>query len=203
MSKSDPTAGRMTGVATIRLSAHATIHAYAPLPDAHPFYAIVGRVASEWARLEHILDMIIWELADLDPKRGACITAQFMGPAPRYNTIATLARYKGLNPALAKRIARLKQKTFDVSEQRNRYIHDPWLIELDSGGVAQFRAMPAKNPRYGFEPIAPEETEKTISRIKDRLRDALELREDILIELETSHGRLPRPRPPVPPQSAP
>src|SRR5436190_450935 len=27
-----------------------------PLPDDHPFYALVGRVASEWAHLEHIVD---------------------------------------------------------------------------------------------------------------------------------------------------
>ena len=32
------------------------------LPDAHPFYALIGRVAAEWARLEHNLDLIIWDL---------------------------------------------------------------------------------------------------------------------------------------------
>src|SRR5262245_35059281 len=30
------------------------------LPEEHPFYALVGRVASEWAHLEHILDTTIW-----------------------------------------------------------------------------------------------------------------------------------------------
>ena len=41
-----------------------------PLPDNHPAYSLIGRVAAEWARLEHILDTIIWELAGLEPAFG-------------------------------------------------------------------------------------------------------------------------------------
>jgi hypothetical protein len=42
-----------------------TIHG--PLPEDHPFYALVGRVASEWAHLEHILDTTIWDLLGIVP----------------------------------------------------------------------------------------------------------------------------------------
>jgi hypothetical protein len=31
-----------------------------PLPAEHPAYALIGRVAAEWAQLEHALDIILW-----------------------------------------------------------------------------------------------------------------------------------------------
>ena len=57
------------------------------LPADHSFYAMVGRVASEWSNLEHTLDLIIWDLVSfrangLGANVVACITSQIMGVAP-------------------------------------------------------------------------------------------------------------------------
>ena len=58
-----------------------------PLPEDHPFYALVGRVASEWAHLEHIIDLTIWKLLDVDDRLGACLTAQYPGVGHRLVTM--------------------------------------------------------------------------------------------------------------------
>jgi hypothetical protein len=42
------------------------------LPDDHPVYNLLGRLASDWSHVEHTLDTIIWALARIEPEAGAC-----------------------------------------------------------------------------------------------------------------------------------
>src|SRR5260370_17366071 len=75
-------------------------------PADHPIYAKVGKVASDWAHVEHTLDMIIWELSGIEFQKGAAITAQLMGAFSRFNAILpllaqpALANRKNLGPVL-------------------------------------------------------------------------------------------------------
>jgi hypothetical protein len=164
------------------LLGNAQLRVHEPLPDDHPFYQMIGRVASEWAHVEHVLDLIIWELADLVPQKGACITAQLMGTAPRYRAISTLAQQMGLKKRLVERINGLQGIT--PNEARNRIIHDPWYMEKTSKRPAQFRSMPSKTPTYGMKDIEDAEITKAIEDIR-KLRDKVsKLRADILDEIE-------------------
>src|SRR5436305_14777871 len=61
-------------------------------PKTHPLYAAVGRVAAEWAELEHNLDQIIWRLSGTTAPLAACITSQMIGHFPRFNAIVALVR---------------------------------------------------------------------------------------------------------------
>src|SRR6266704_5852432 len=61
-----------------------------PIPRDHPHLALIGRIAVEWAAIEHQLDVIIWRLASLEPHVGACLTAQIMGVGPRFLTLIAL-----------------------------------------------------------------------------------------------------------------
>jgi hypothetical protein len=67
-----------------------------PLPEAHPLYADIGRVAAQWAHYEHILDLIIWDLAATGPEKGACISGQLVGTTPRYFAMLALGTTRGL-----------------------------------------------------------------------------------------------------------
>ncbi len=52
-----------------------------PLPAKHSRYALIGRVAAEWAQLEHLLDLIIWNLLTrLDRETASCLTAGMSRP---------------------------------------------------------------------------------------------------------------------------
>jgi hypothetical protein len=51
-------------------------------PKEHPIYALIGQVAAAWAQVDHLLDILIWQLADVDPQAGACITAEITGTLP-------------------------------------------------------------------------------------------------------------------------
>jgi hypothetical protein len=126
--------------------------------------------------LEHVLDLIIWDLAGVGEQRVACITAQINGATPRYRAIVSLLRQRNSDRfnRLADKVNELMQKTFEPTEQRNRIVHDPWYITYEKL-PAQFGAMPIKDPRLGVCEIVAnkiEEVIKTANNLADRA-DAL------------------------------
>ncbi len=157
-----------------------------PLPESHPIYADIGRVAAQWAQLEHILDLTIWDLASIAPERGACITGQVMGARPRFQAIIALCMSCNLKKQIIDSTRELMNKTLNVGEDRNRMVHDAWYMELPSGKTFQFRTMPRKNPTYGLNEIDHSKLVELIARIKRRVDSAYKLRSDILGEIQSS-----------------
>jgi hypothetical protein len=140
-------------------------------PPEHPIYSLIGRVASGFAHLEHILDLIIWELVGSDETKVACVTAQLNGARPRYDAIVSLLKERKDQAFsdLVKEVESLKGKTFDHAENRNRVIHDPWYV-TDNKAIftAQFRSMPAKDPKFGI--ISVDKTDlETLIETADQL----------------------------------
>ena len=162
----------------------ATLSLRSPLPADHPFYAQIGRVASELAHLEHMLDLIIWDLIGGDQRLLACITSQIMGVGPRCKAIAGLAAAKHVDDALIKPIRKIMSDSYGLADRRNRVIHDPWYLEHSSDTPGQFRAMPYSDPRYGIQDISKEEIDGLLAEIdvmkarvdsfRSHLSDALE-----------------------------
>src|SRR5436853_536115 len=94
------------------------------LPEEHPFYSLIGRVAAEAAQVEHTLDLIIWELSGVKHELGSCITGQLAGAYGRFNAIQALASAKGANRALLNEIETLSNKTNGTLKLRHRFVHD-------------------------------------------------------------------------------
>ena len=95
-----------TSLSTNVFSSSATLSVHGPMPDDHPMLAVVGQIANQWAHIEHTLDMIIWRLAEVEEKKGSCITAQLVGSYPRFKAIISLATIRGcdhdeLSPAIS------------------------------------------------------------------------------------------------------
>jgi len=170
-----------------------------PLPSDHTFYAKVGHVASEWAHLEHILDLVIWELAGVDPQKAACITAQIMGVGGRCKTIGSLGGLVGLSAPLLKRVRVLMSDSYPVGDLRARVVHDPWYIEVGRESVGQFKSMAYSDQRYGIKDVDDAEIAETLNRIQKLKDDAGAIRNAILSELDT----LRKKHRPSPPEAAP
>lgn len=150
-----------------------------PLPDDHPFYALVGRVASEWSHLEHIVDLTIWQLLGVDHRLAACLTAQYPGIPARCNAIQSLGAAKGLTRKQLSPVGKLKDDSYKVAESRARWVHDPWFVQ-EGTQPAQFRAMPASDPRFGLQPIVDTELHETIQAIKVLQQKAREVQKAVL-----------------------
>jgi hypothetical protein len=156
-----------------------------PLPEDHPFYALVGRVASEWAHLEHIVDLTIWELLGAEPHLAACLTSQYPGLGQRCNAVCSLGIARGLTKEQVKPFRKLRSDSFDSADWRARWVHDPWFIQ-EGTKPAQFRAMPEVDSRFGLQEISREEIKNTIKLIKelqDRARSARKIVLDALAAL--------------------
>jgi hypothetical protein len=150
----------------IGIHGSARLSVHSPLPAQHPFYALVGQVASEWAHLEHILDVIIWTMvSSVDRVTIACVTSQIMGVGPRCKVILNLCKLKNVTMEL-KPIRTLMGDSFTVADMRARFVHDPWYMELDSQQPSQFRAMPYSDPRYGFQEIKESDAADVLAKIR-------------------------------------
>jgi hypothetical protein len=62
-----------------------------PAPE-HQIYSLVGQVAASWAHIDHLLDILIWQLSDVDAQAGACITAQIGGTYGRFRAVIALLK---------------------------------------------------------------------------------------------------------------
>lgn len=145
------------------------------LPDDHPAYALIGRVTAEWAELEHILDLITWDLSGVGAAVASCITGQFTNFGQRVDAILALATHKGMPVRLLKRFERLKNNMHEIAKTRNRYVHDAWYVEDGTGDLAQFQSVRPKRGRYGMATISSNDIEDVISMIRDRQQTAKEL----------------------------
>lgn len=91
-----------------------------------PLMAGIGRVASVWAKLEFLINEMIWDLANVDINCGACITAQLTTPVSRMRTLISLVRFHGGKDDLIGDLNKFSGRLDGLARRRNRIIHDPW-----------------------------------------------------------------------------
>lgn len=165
---------------------------YQPLPPDHPINQAIGQIISEWAQFEHVLDVIIWDLAGLDGYVGSCITAQMMGSHGRFKAIESLAAQRRLPKSIQERITRLKNVSTDVQEKRNRIIHDAWFQEVQTTSAAQYRSARTPKTTHGPAVVSDEEIAQTLSQIRQRVETIFEIRSDVWAALHASPGKSPK-----------
>lgn len=147
---------------------------YAPPESGHPIYAQIGEISMRWAFIEQLLDNCITTLADTDPQITACITAQMMGHVPRCLTIKALAHWRGL-PDIVKAAESLQNSLHEVSELRNRAIHDRILIETKKKVPFKEHRMSKKDLQYGLKEFDPAVFKRAMELIDKRRQDCVNL----------------------------
>src|ERR1700752_1123413 len=124
------------------------------VPDDHEVLSRIGLIATQWARLEHQLDRIIyWLMGRAAGVAVQCIVSQLMGAAPRYRAIIALAKRTRIPAEIIKKIEAAMNKTFEVAERRNRVVHDVWYVEESSGDLYTEKAISPKTSEYGLQKV--------------------------------------------------
>lgn len=144
------------------------IQIHQPLPRTHAIYALVGRVASEWARFEGILDAIIWDLLKVPGPTGACVTAQIMSSGPRLISIKALLLERGLFSNFDKEWGKTSELTAGLQVKRNRAVHDPWFLEKLSQTTSQQKSKP-KDEKFVYG-LVPYDIKKLRKLLADVIR---------------------------------
>lgn len=160
-------------------------------PKDHPVYAKIGRVASDWSHVEHVLDLLIWDLTGGDEKLVAASTAQMTGIYPRCMTLVALLGARNLlSKSIEKEIDKLQSRCGATGRLRNRIVHDAWYA-AGSSLVGAFRAMARGDYHVGIRDIPDDHFQHVLKEIADRHREAMALSAKVSALLRASPGRYP------------
>jgi hypothetical protein len=110
----------------------------------------VGRVASNWAFFEHMLDELLWWLCDLDAQRGACLTSQMGSSYNRLLAIEALIRLRGASAGQQATLQKIASKWHGLNERRNRVVHDPLVWNENDNKIAAYRISTKKGSDLNF-----------------------------------------------------
>jgi hypothetical protein len=84
-------------------------------------------------------------------------------PAGVSKRLKSLAASKGLPKHIIDQVERLSNKTNDVQERRNRFVHDAWYTAGDAN-VGQFKSFSFKDGKFGIHEITQKYLDETIDR---------------------------------------
>lgn len=157
----------------------------APFPPSSkmsPYLECVGRISIGVSFFELQLNRAIWHLANVEQHAGACITAQFIGPGPRFRAIQALLGFRGASKELVKTFDNLRQDAESVARERNRFVHDPALMDQE-GGFVRFEVTADRKLHFGMEAVTLADFEKLEKKVNDiRVRFDKEFN-DALVQL--------------------
>jgi len=163
-----------------------------PAPEhAHSYY--VGEIAAASAYLEHIVADTLWRLMKINERVGACLTAN-MPLNARLAAMISLAHLRGIDKPLIKKLTEFRNISYEVSELRNRAIHDMWFGAMLGDGTIiphqQLRVTAAgKEPKFITETVSADELKSILDRILAHLNRFWELRGALMKQFQASQTR--------------
>jgi len=167
------------GVGTMKAKAMV----FRPLREDHPCFALVGRIASEQARIEYALDILIAQMLGVPYGLSTCVTGQMVGPTPRYNAIYQLAHERRLPAAIIKKIGKQLNKAIQINELRNRAVHDPWHEDDEGARSYQTKGRPKRIVAYGPALRTEDDLKSDLDAIRKFFERVKHLRREILAAL--------------------
>jgi hypothetical protein len=147
--------------------------------DDDPHYTVIGRVASNWAHLETMIDGCIAKLAMCGEQEMACVTAQLIGPSKRMDALLSLFVHRGGSSTLRKKIKAFQGRVQQLGEDRNRIVHDAMVIRIDTGEAHKALITAKGELKYEFLPLSIESMKKTAAKIREHTQEFLALKGEI------------------------
>jgi hypothetical protein len=126
-----------------------------------------------------MVDLALWEAAEVEQQFGACITAQMGSLHPKLRALTALVKLRGAEPKLIKKIEDFQRSLHELGETRARIVHDPRLTS-SNGTVVRWQTT--ANPKeivFGPQPETIDDLVKIRSRIARRIADFEKLRVEI------------------------
>ena len=152
----------------------------APKIDEH--LQAIEKIAAIWGHFEFYVSETIWQLANVDRNAGACLTAQLIGPGPRFRALVALLHFRKANKDLIDVANSLTGRATNLGERRNRIVHD---VLTNSIGEEVLRIHLKANQKLEFELKSDtlkdlEDSYQAISRL---INDFVAFRSRMLVEL--------------------
>ena len=151
--------------------------------------AAVGSVAGDWALLETHLDSLALELANIDDPAGLCFTAQISGWARKLDAYLAVARLRGAKRSVGTPFDAFAKAISGLAEQRNRVVHDPWLLE-DGIPPQRLEISARKKLRSQMVTASTDEIIELSAHILTRLNELLALHDAVKADIAASRHKL-------------
>jgi hypothetical protein len=152
------------------------------------YYALIGLIASDWAVLEAVIDLTLWDLVGGEEKNVACLTAQYIGLFSRINALMALVRLQGGSKKLLEDIEKFQKDVRGINEQRNRAVHDPIKVG-ENGQLERIVITAQKALKFETVPLEYAKLVDTVSLIKQFIGRFANLRERIIRETRDTLDR--------------
>ena len=149
-----------------------------PTTTAH--LAAIGKVAAYWSTFESTLDRLSHDLAGINSKVGMCLTAQISGTGRKLDAYIALARSRGTTKAIPE-LNKFANDTVGLAEQRNRIIHDSWII-VPAHPPLRLEITARKKPVADLIEHSTPEVEKLASAIVAHVKRLIDLHRQMLAE---------------------
>ncbi|WMT79587.1 hypothetical protein [Bradyrhizobium sp. Ash2021] len=143
----------------------------------------LGHVAAMSASLDFSVNMAIWELANVERWIGACLTTQLFSPSSRFRVLISLIQVRGGSPDIITKVNKFAERAGGLARRRNAYVHDPWTIEEEGGGVHRIHVTMEGTFKFGFTPTSIEELKRLHDDIQDSILRFDQLREEVFRSL--------------------
>jgi hypothetical protein len=109
------------------------IHPNASIDLDEKHFAMIGKVAAAWSLLEYALDRAINHLSASDDERGYCVTSQILSASNKMKALISLIELRPIDKNTLAQLHKIQQEIYRLIDQRNRYIHDVWIKDKETG----------------------------------------------------------------------
>jgi mRNA-degrading endonuclease HigB of HigAB toxin-antitoxin module len=120
-------------------------------PEDSPHFTAIGRIASAWATLDFEIDSLVWDLADIEPTKGACITAQLVSTRSRLQALLALMTLREADDKLMKAVRKFVTDTQELVSKRNRMVHDHWMYEVSTKKMHRLQITADPKPIFDLK----------------------------------------------------
>jgi len=103
----------------------------------------IGLIVTEWSWVEHSIELIIWELAQIDPDKGRSITTHIQSET-RLHILSSLTDSLIHDHNIKKQISQLADKVRKLRGERNNITHALWLKMRPQGLISKLMKLPQK-----------------------------------------------------------
>ena len=150
------------------------------------YLMLVGDIATHYAAFEYVINETIWELCDLDERRGACITSEIISHAPRFRILIALMYERKCSEKIIERANEIASNARKTTLFRNKYVHTPLNLAVVKGILIPMnkhikieKILKNELKEYDYE-----EMTKTSQRCQELTNNAKALRADVQNNLE-------------------
>src|SRR5262245_32022742 len=113
---------------------------------------MIGRIANAWAQLEFEIDRGIWDLIGAPQPLTACVTSQMFSIHPRMRAFIALVEVRGGSTDTLAALKKFSDKHVSgLVEPRNRAVHDPRMLDRDTGQVHRLDVTARPKVHFGFK----------------------------------------------------